>query len=445
MSKKETIKELGDGLILRRATRADSQALVDFNASIHSDDGPDQPDKRIGAWVQDLATNPPPNFDVSDFTIVEDTQSGKIVSSLNLISQTWSYEGIEFGVGRPELVGTEPDYRRRGLVRAQFETIHQWSAERGHKVQAITGIPYYYRQFGYEMGLELGGGRIGYLPHIPKLKDDQEEKFAFRPAEESDIPFITKLDKKRIQRQLIGCVRDAAAWLYEIRGKSEENINRVEVCIITTKEGEPIGCLNYSPVLWGPTLPIFFYELEQGISWLDVTHSVLRYAKATGESYAAQDEDKEFQAFSMWMGSEHPVYNVINDRLPRQRDPYAWFVRVADLPDFLAHIQPVLEERLAKSSLVNHSGDLKLCFFRSGIKFCFQKGKIKTIEPYTPESAEDGDVLFPDLTFLRLLFGYNDFWELESNFADCYARNDHGRALTPILFPKKASSVWGIS
>lgn len=445
MSKQGIIKELGDGLILRRATRGDTQALIDFNAKIHSDDGPDQPDERIGAWVQDLATNPPPNFDVSDFTIVEDTQSGKIVSSLNLISQTWSYEGIEFGVGRPELVGTEPDYRRRGLVRAQFETIHQWSAERGHKVQAITGIPYYYRQFGYEMGLELGGGRIGYLPHIPKLKDDQEEKFAFRPAEESDIPFIVKLDKKRIRRQLIGCVRDKTAWLYELKGKREENINRVEIRIITANEGEPIGCLNHSPILWGPTLPIFFYELEKGISWLDVTHSVLRYAKATGENYAAQDEDKEFQAFSMWMGSEHPVYDVISDRLPRRRDPYAWFVRVADLPDFLTHIQPVLEQRLARSSLVNHSGDLKLCFFRSGIKFCFQKGKIKTIESYTPESAEDGDVLFPDLTFLRLLFGYNDFWELESNFADCYARNDHGRALTPILFPKKASSVWGIS
>ena len=34
-------------------------------------------------------------------------------------------------VGRPEAVGTRPEYRRRGLVRAQFEVIHAWSAERG--------------------------------------------------------------------------------------------------------------------------------------------------------------------------------------------------------------------------------------------------------------------------------------------------------------------------
>ena len=41
----------------------------------------------------------------------------------------------------PELVGTKKEYRRRGLVRQQFEVMHEWSAERGELVQIITGIP----------------------------------------------------------------------------------------------------------------------------------------------------------------------------------------------------------------------------------------------------------------------------------------------------------------
>ena len=41
---------------------------------------------------------------------------------------------------------------------------------RGELVQGITGIPYYYRQFGYEMALDLGGGRMCYAPQIPELK-----------------------------------------------------------------------------------------------------------------------------------------------------------------------------------------------------------------------------------------------------------------------------------
>ena len=88
---------------------------------------------------------------------------------MNLIPQTWTYEGIEFGVGRPELVGTAPEFRNRGLVRAQFDEVHKWSAERGHMVQVITGIPYYYRLFGYEMALDLAGRRVGFEANVPKL------------------------------------------------------------------------------------------------------------------------------------------------------------------------------------------------------------------------------------------------------------------------------------
>ena len=120
--------------------------------------------QRVAAWTHDLLTRPHPTLRPDDFTIVEETATGRIVSSLNLIPQTWSYEGIEFGVGRPELVGTLPEFRNRGLVRLQFEEIHKWSAERGDMVQAITGIPYYYRLFGYEMALDLAGRRFGYEP-----------------------------------------------------------------------------------------------------------------------------------------------------------------------------------------------------------------------------------------------------------------------------------------
>ena len=189
----QNIKDLGDGLILRRATVDDTKALVAFNGRIHAEPDSEEEFGGVAAWVRDLMTKPHPTFDPADFTIVEDTKAKKIVSSLNLINQTWTYEGVEFGVGRPELVGTDPEYRRRGLIREQFDLIHQWSAERGHKVQAITGIPYYYRMFGYEMALNLGGGRIGYLPHIPKLKDDEQESYFFRPATKTDISFIMEV------------------------------------------------------------------------------------------------------------------------------------------------------------------------------------------------------------------------------------------------------------
>jgi len=110
------LRDLGNGLILRRSTSADAKPLADFRAQIHSDEGSDKPDERIAAWTRDLLTKPHPTFHADDFTVVAETATGRIVSTLNMIPQTWAYEGILFGVGRPELVGTLPEYRNRGLV-----------------------------------------------------------------------------------------------------------------------------------------------------------------------------------------------------------------------------------------------------------------------------------------------------------------------------------------
>ncbi|MEJ2732115.1 MAG: GNAT family N-acetyltransferase [Anaerolineae bacterium] len=336
------IRDLGDGLILRRSTAKDTEALVAFHGEVHRDPGAEGPEEYVVAWVRDLMERPHPSFDVGDFTIVEDTHSGAIVSSMCLISQTWSYGGIRFGVGRPELVGTDADYRRRGLVRSQFDVIHQWSAERGEMLQAITGIPYFYRQFGYEMALTLGGSRAGYKRQVPKLKEGQEEAYRLRPVSESDLSFIAQVYEHGNRRYPVACVRDKALWRYEVFGKSEKNVNRWAVSLIEAAEGEPVGYLAHSTRLRlrQGRLWVRAYELRQGLSWLAVTPSVVRGLWALGEEWAAQDAEQEMETFSFSLGAEHPVYDVFHGRLPHTSPSYAWFMRVPDVRGFLLHIAP---------------------------------------------------------------------------------------------------------
>jgi hypothetical protein len=442
------LRDLGEGLLLRRSTAADADALADFNASLHSDDGPEKPDERLAAWTRDLLTRPHPSFDAGDFTIVEDCHKGEIVSSLNIIPQVWSYEGIEFKVGRPELVGTLPEYRNRGLVRAQFETVHQWSAERGELLQAITGIPYYYRLFGYEMALNLGGGRMGYLPHVPKLKNNEQELFRIRPAAMADIEFISKLYQAGCRRSLVSCVWREAEWGYELAGKSEKNINRSELRIIERPSGERLGFFAHSSFNWadGVTLPVSLYELNSGISWAEITPTVLRYLKTTGEGYAQKLGKEPFGTFYFNLGEEHPVYQVLRERLPRVRKPYAWYLRLPDIPGFLRHLQPVLRERLQASPFTGHTGDLKVTLYRSGVKMVFDQGRIASIEPWSPTPlGHSGDAGFPGLTFLQLLFGYRSFEQLEEAFADCWSDNDDAFGLLSALFPRQPSNIWAVA
>jgi len=441
------LRDLGSGLILRRATLADTEKLAEFNSKIHSDLGPETPDTRVGVWTRDLMTKAHPTFHPEDFTIVEDTADGKIVSSLNLISQTWSYGGIPFGVGRPELVGTLPEFRNRGLVRAQFEVIHQWSAERGEKVQAITGIPYYYRIFGYEMGLELHGGRAGFLAHIPKLKEGEAEPYRIRPAVEADLAFIANLYAQAGGRYRVYALRDEALWRYELTGTDPLNVNRMEIDLIETAEGEPVGFIGHPNFVWGAMMAALLYEVKPGISWLNATPSVIRHLAVIGETLPPPIGEKEpFQSFGFWLGTDHPVYRLIPDRLPRYRPPYAFYVRVPDLPDFISTIAPVLEERLAASPIVGYTGELKITFYRRGLRIAFEKGKLSAVEPYKPAPVgHSGNALFPELTFLQLLFGYRSLEELRYAFADCGAYGDEVNAVLNTLFPKQASLVWPIS
>jgi hypothetical protein len=52
--------------------------------------------------------------------------------------------------------------------------------------------------------------------------------------------------------------------------------------------------------------------------------------------------------------------------------------------------------------------------------------------------------MFPDLTFLQLLFGHRSLDELEAAFPDCVTRGQEVRALLQVLFPKAPSKVWPI-
>jgi len=443
------IRALDDGLVLRRSSGADADALAEFNARIQTDFGPDHPDERVGAWAYDLLARPHPTFHADDFTIIAEAATGRIVSSMNLISQTWAYEGIPFGVGRPELVGTLPEYRNRGLVRLQFDEVHRWSAERGELVQGITGIPFYYRQFGYEMGLELSGGRLGYADRLPQLKDGEAEPFLLRPATAADIPFLMELDAHAARRSLISCVRDEAIWRYELDGQGPKSEQRREIRVITRPDGEAVGFLIHLWFNWATGLVAQIYELKPGISWLEVTPSVARYLWKTGGEYARiphQDGSvMERSTYGFWFGSRHPAYEVFDERLPRRRDPYAWYVRVPDLPGFLRHIAPALEQRLAESLIVDYNGEARISFYRSGLRLKLDKGRLSQVEAWKPSPAEQGRAAFPNLTFLQLVFGYRSLAELKKSYADCWTADDEVGLLLETLFPKKSSDFLPIS
>ena len=447
--------DLGDGLRLRVAAPADADALAAFNGEVHADE-PGETDAAMAAWTRDLLTRPHPTFRPELCTIVEEVATGRIASSLNLIPQTWSYGGVELGVGRVEQVGTHPDFRRRGLVRRQMELAHAWSRVLGHQVQAITGIPWYYRQFGYELALDLGGGRRLPVSDIPRAAVGAGEPYRLRPATLEDVPLLLRAADHGRARSLLSSVRDEAWWRYDLAERSAEmsRLNRIWI-LEETASGASFGYAMLNGSVREGRLVIWACEAVAGVSWVEVAPSLLRALRAIGDAAdtepaaglqapaaaGAGDGEPGIKRLVLHLGVEHPLYAALPSAMQQVRPPYAWYVRVPDLPAFLRRVAPALDDRLAVSPAAGYSGDLRLWFYTAGLHLRFADGRLVEATPWPDGSPDAAGACFPPLTFLHLLCGHRSLADLEYAFADCYADADAARALLDALFPRLPSFV----
>jgi hypothetical protein len=285
---------------------------------------------------------------------------------------------------------------------------------------------------------------------VPALNEGENEPYAIRPATPADLTFMARVYEQTVaQREPLSVVRDAALWRYELDGRSPGHAEHWLFRVIETPAGEPVGYLVHAPKVWtgsyGVRLVADAYELAPGHSWLAVTPSVIRYLWQTGQAYAAE-QGQAMQRFTLALGERHPVYEAFAETLTTVRSPYAWFMRVPDLPAFVQHVAPALERRLAQSIAAGHSAELKLNFYRGGLRLVLERGRLAGVEPWqAPDTHAMGSAAFPALTFLQLLFGYRSLDELRHAYADCYVSGDLNRALLMALFPKAASNVWPIA
>lgn len=437
--------ELQNGVRLRIAKPEDIENLAAFNGRIHEEPGEEG---KIVAWTTDLMKGPHPTTNLEDFLIVE-TEEGEIVSSTCIVPQVWLYEDIEIKVGRPELVGTDENWRKKGLVREQFKVLHEMSAKNGDLMQVITGIPWYYRMFGYTHAVDLGGSRLydwnrpGNLAKIAV----EDEKFEWRKATVDDIPFLMTFYAQHCKDYLLNTQRTAEQWAYELSGRSENSIYNKEFWLISKKDGTPVGYLGY--VIWpvGITINELGCDASQSMRefGLYVTRAIYRHiSKVIEDKKAAGEEPNINKRLILYFGQDHAIYRALGNQTGKQTNSYAWFIRIPDIPAFLKQIQPVLERRLANSVMVGHSGAFKINLYEEKLELVFEDGKISEMRPYETKIMQGGDMVCTRPEFVQLICGHRSFQELNHMRVDCNG-NAEAFVLMDILFPKIPSHPLGIT
>ncbi len=438
-------KELPNGLILRSLSEghtSDFERLPDFYALVNGEGDPPHVQEGLRIWTRDLIQGHPTVTLDDIFVVVDPARDDLIASATLLIPQTWRYAGIPFAVGRPELVATHPDYRARGLVRALFEATHDRSAALGHMVQAITGIPYFYRQFGYTMAVELENHAVVPLASMAAPPPEHKPAFTLRPATLDDIPAVLGWLEDAARGRLLSDQFSAAMVRHHIEGSTPGNMTRVALLVVVDDRAEDVGLVALSELLESPQrLRCPLFAVGDKSSYLATYGDVLQGIKqwATAKYGACPD-------LLIFGPGIHETLDTMIDRTPgghtRRRD-YAWYLRVPDAVSFLKHIGPVLEQRLAGSGANRYTGALRVGFYGlAGVSLSFADGRLVDVESIR---GKDGyDASFPWDLFWNVVFGYRTVDEMSAILPDVWA-TQKGAALLEILFPKQKSFVLGMT
>lgn len=437
----EVPRDLGDGLLLRWSRPADTNGIKALTSNVFRDTEDEPPSAMMNYYAGDLMRGDHPLMSSQDFALVEDAETGRIVACSCLLRQTWSMGGVQFPVGRPELVASNPAYRRRGLIRAIFGAIHARSAARGDLVQGITGIPYFYRQFGYEYALELGGGRTAYLTDVPSPAANTTEAYRLRPAGATDAPIVSAIYNAACRRSWVSTALSEDHWRAKIVAPAQSDADW-QVLMIVDEGGTACGYAVVAPIRFNKNIVVRQLETAPGTGMGRVALPVLHALRDLAPTIRTAKPLDPPTGIAFALGSAHPWYDALSEQmLPRRWPPYAWYVRVADVPRFVMHIRASLERQLAQSALAGYSGDLRLDFYRGGIRLVFQDGKLTQVEHWQPDAWAPRDyAAFPPLVFLQLIFGYRSLDELRAAFPDSWC-DEHVEPLLQALFPAHRSQV----
>ena len=192
-------------------------------------------------------------------------------------------------------------------------------------MQGITGIPWYYRQFGYETAMNLGGGRGVAGVHLPKLKDRDSEKYHLRPVVEDDHTFIREVYDHTSRRQPFAVLRSKTEWNYEFNGRSENDFAHLKWLIIETAACERLGYMQYYPWIEDNALYIVQMELKSGVGYLNLMRSLLHGLWKIAQTTPAWG-NQELKTLMLELGHTHPAYRALLGNKIHGHEPYGLYI-----------------------------------------------------------------------------------------------------------------------
>jgi predicted N-acetyltransferase YhbS len=307
------------------------------------------------------------------------TDGDRVVSTATLMNETVTLAGLDIPAGQVELVATAVEHEGKGLVRQLMGWAHDRSAERGHLIQVMIGIPYFYRQFGYTYSIPVKQTRP------LATKPQPVAGHTIRRATEADVPALDRLQDAAQQGADLRMGHSTPCWRWLI--------NRTgSITWIVERDGTPVATGRSTPP-------------EEG----DVV---------LGE-IAGDDDGVKALLHLVDPAEVVERLPVLEEYLePRRPGLEQYLVRIPDVPKLFEHLRPVFTKRLQGQEPT----DVLLGFYRTHVRFRWDGGEIGPYEwggTLMGPGEQGGAGIAPDL-LAPLLFGPHGMDGLRRWYSDVY-------------------------
>lgn len=413
---KQTIQPLNDGLTLKSVhTLEDVERWAMFQGHIHGEG--------VAAMSQAMILHHPATRP-EQWLYIEEDATRRIVSALCLIPWRWRYEEAELKVGEVGIVATLEEFRNRGLSRA-LTIQHRALLQAGsYDISHIQGIPYFYRQFGYEYAMPLEGG---YRLELRDVHESESNPMVIRPAGEADIPVLIRFYQAAADDLAISAYRSDAEWRYLLTHSLGTEM-AVDYFLVIDAAGQPAGYVGVQRFGFGEGLNV------NEVSRLNsaTAAAVLGFLKGL-----AVERGKLF--IRLMPPGNSTLQKVAAAWGAQNTGRYAWQINIPNVARLLGIIGPVLERRIAQSALAGYTSVVPINLYRETVLLHLEAGNLAQVE--TVPGKQMAGINVPPLLFAPLVLGWRTAGELAAIYPD-FSVWAEWKLLVDVLFPRLESYLY---
>lgn len=359
--------------------------------------------------------------DIGNENVFMVKKGNEVAAGLLLLPQTWTIDGIEVKVAEMGCVGSRPKYRRQRLQWILNKEFDSYARENGYDLCVLAGIPYFYRQFGYQYAIELDYSTEIDIEQIPVT----ESTINRREIIEEDIPLMDEILKSTQQRYFVKSERSLGVWIMQQETSTYGGEPFTGIALIN--KNEFVGYYRYIINKKDSVLYIRELGIKEDVSLAEVSSVLRKHA-----------EENDLSKIKTAIYHNDPINQDLIKRGAKINKPYAWQIKPLDLFNLMDKMKPAFEKRILESKFKGITRDMVFNFFKFAVKMEFKDGRIKKMEKYYGE--ESRKLGFNPYAFIQMILGYKSWRELAKAYPDFWVR-DNLDDLVEVLFPKGSGYI----